>query len=269
MGKQTNYQLQGNPLVEVPIIGPLLNDELGKEVLDKHNEKFRSVVNITEDNKYKKGQPIAHSNIPMTLSYNQILRDISPDIHVLSPKELVQYNAAIQNLEHAKHLQIYEHLRAHTNSVVIYPKGGYNEGLKQQVLDIIGRKRRNLDVPLIVGNLDVEFENNEYGFKFKETPFIEVTNAPYLKPKEGDYPKLIYHPSKGIMMIPPNSVDNGILLSPPSSKESGLAGIHYSLYGNFFQTGGKSLLYHDDNFQVLIIQDPKGHTENLESKAKE
>ena len=30
MGKQTNYQLQGNPLVEVPILGRLVNDELEK-----------------------------------------------------------------------------------------------------------------------------------------------------------------------------------------------------------------------------------------------
>lgn len=43
---QTNYQLSGNPVVEVPIIGNLVYGDLGKEVLAKHNERFRGVLNV-------------------------------------------------------------------------------------------------------------------------------------------------------------------------------------------------------------------------------
>ena len=70
-----DYQLRGNQVIQaVLIVGNLVYDKLGREVLSLHNEKFKGVGNIEDKNKYEEGQSIAFSNVPRILSYNQILK---------------------------------------------------------------------------------------------------------------------------------------------------------------------------------------------------
>ncbi|MEK6952588.1 MAG: hypothetical protein AABX29_06245, partial [Nanoarchaeota archaeon] len=67
------YRLPGNPVVPVPIVGNLLYDEIGKEVLAIHNERFKGVRGIQDTTEYAQGQPISFSNIPRNLSYAQLI----------------------------------------------------------------------------------------------------------------------------------------------------------------------------------------------------
>ena len=51
-----NYQLKGNPIVPVPVMGNLVYDELGQEVLALHNKRFKGIKNIEDTNRYEQGQ---------------------------------------------------------------------------------------------------------------------------------------------------------------------------------------------------------------------
>lgn len=150
------------------IIENLVYDELGKEVLALHNEKFKK-TKIEDINKYKNGQPISFSNTPRVLSYAQILRERFPSIHVLSPEEVIKYWGVIPEKDSTY---------ADTNSIVVYPKEGCNEDLRQRVLGIIGKKNK---IPLVVSGLGVERADNNYGFRFIGTDFTEAREAPYLR----------------------------------------------------------------------------------------
>ncbi len=170
----TDYSIEGNPIVDpklVPIIGNLVYNDLGQEVLALHNEKFRGVKNIEDKNSYKKRQPLSFSNIPRIQSYAQILREIFPHTHVLSDVEVVQYWNAIPERDSTY---------ADTNSVVIFPKEGSegsNEDLRKIVLGIVGKKSK---FPLVVSGLGVEKADNNYGFIFIGTDFTKAREAPYL-----------------------------------------------------------------------------------------
>jgi len=241
-----DYQLKGNPVIQaVPVIGNLVFDELGREVLALHNEKFGEIKSIEDKTKYKNGQPISFSNTPRVLSYNQILRERFPELGIrgLNDWEVVQYWNTIPERDSTY---------ADTNSIVIFPKEGPNEDLRQKVLGIIGKKSK---LPLVVSGLGVEKADNNYGFTFTQTEDTEAREAPYLK-QDG---KVSFN---GNSLV---SSEEGVNVGTPDS-QSGLGG---------FYRGGSDVLYaRDDNLlisvesgRVQVVQDPQGRAENLEALA--
>lgn len=244
-----DYQLKGNPVIQaVLIVGNLVYDKLvGKEVLAKHNEKFRGIKNIEDTNDYKEGQPISFSNIPRFLDYVQILRERFPELGIrgLSDVEVVQYWNAIPERDSTY---------ADTNSIVIFPKEGSNEDLRQRVLGIIGKKSK---LPLVVSGLGVEKADNNYGFTFIETPYIETKEAPYLK-KNG---KVSFNGKELV------SSEEGVNVWV-SDGQSGLR--RFFRYGSDgLGAGGGNLLNSDGSGRVQVIQNPQGCAENLDSLVKQ
>ena len=55
-----DYKLQGNPVVESPVVGNLIYDELGQAVVRKVNEQFKDVQGIQYSQRFKKNQTITH-----------------------------------------------------------------------------------------------------------------------------------------------------------------------------------------------------------------
>jgi len=166
-----NYKLKVNPIQreEYPRVGNLLYDELGQLVLAKLNERFRRVPCIEFTQEFKKDQPITHSNVPRVLAIDQILREEGLDIHVLSPEEVIRYWSAIPERRSTY---------SDTNSVIIYPKEGPNEELRQKALKLIGKQ--STKIPLVISGLGVEKADNQYGFTFTQTGNILVREASYL-----------------------------------------------------------------------------------------
>ena len=174
--KAEHYQLRGNPLIEVPVpmLGNLLYDERGQEVLALHNEGFKGVKNIEDPYDYRRKpitpeNPLSFSNVPRILNYQQILRERFPDMHVLSFEEVVRH-----------WVEVYERdtTYADTSGISLYPNQSShkpNEALRQIVLGIIGKKR--IEGPFIVSGLGVKRADNGYGFNFKETDFVEVVSV--------------------------------------------------------------------------------------------
>lgn len=241
-----DYQLKGNPVIQVvPVIGNLVYDDLGKEVLALHNERFKGVGNIEDIHKYKDGQPISFSNTPRVLSYNQILRERFPTIHVLSPEEVIQYWNVIPERDSTY---------ADTNSVVVYPKEGSNEDLRQRVLGIIGKKSK---LPLVVSGLGVERVDNNYGFTFIETPYIETKEAPYLK-QDGK----VSFDGKGLV-----SSKEGVEVWTPNN-QSGLRRL-YRGWSDRLVARYDCLLDSNESGRVQVVQDPQGRAENLDSLVKQ
>ena len=234
-----NYQLKRNP-------GNLIYDELGREVLALHNERFKGIKNIEDTNKYNQGQPISYSNVPRVLSYNQILREKFPflNTHVLSPEEVVKY----WNLPIPERDSTY----ADTDSVSIYPNEGSNEDLRKRVLDIL--KKQRTEVPLVVSGLGVEKADNKYGFTFIETPYTKSKEAPYLS-KDG---KVSYDPEKGLV---PSK--DGVNIWTPSD-QSGLRWL-YRNGSDGLNAWDIGLLGSDESGRVQLVQDPQGRNENLEN----
>jgi len=238
-----DYKLKGNLITEVPIVGNLIWDEFGQEVLARHNERFRGIKGIEDTYDYKKGQPISYSNVPRVLSYNMIMRVISPNTHLLSPSEVVNYWDAIPEKDSTY---------ADTDSIAVFPKECCNEDLRKRVLGILGRSK--IAIPLIVSGLGVDPVAD--GFIFTETDYIKTEEAPFLE-KDG---KVEYDAKKGI--IPS---ENGISIhTPPDQK-----GLRWLCRDwSDLYAGCDDLLVSDSDGRVQLIQDPKGRTENLEAKLK-
>ncbi|MCD4666974.1 hypothetical protein K8R47_04165 [archaeon] len=226
------YQLQGNRTDNGSVIGNLVYDDLGELLIRKLNEEFIGVKNIKYDKStmLEKGNPISYSNTPRALFFNQILREITQDIHVLSLEEVIKYWNKIENKESNY---------ADTNSIVIYPKKGFNEFLKKQVLDIINR--RTLKVPLIVKNLSVKKSNNNYGFEFTGNDFVTVTENPNLTKCE---------------IISGNGA--AALWTSPSG-QSGLNRL-YRCRGLGLNVVDDYLFYSNDNGRVQVTQDLEHRT---------
>lgn len=241
---KADYQLRGNPIVTVPVIGNLVYDELGREVLVLHNERFKGVDRVEDSHDYEEGQPISYSNVPRVLSYNQILRERFPDMHVLSPYEVVQYWDAIPERDETY---------ADTESIVIYPNEGPNEDLRQEVLAIIGKNAKKVKVPLIVSGLGVEKADDDYGFTFTETEYIKTKDAPFLQ-KDG---KVKYDGAKLV------SSDDGVNVWTPSN-QSGLRWL-YRDGSDVLSAGDDVLLDSGSGGRVQLIQEPQGRVKNLEA----
>lgn len=239
------YQFQGNPVVQVKL-GNLVYDERGEEILAIHNERFRGVSNIEDKTSYKPGQPLSYSNVPRILSYAQLLRERFPDMHVLSPEEVVQYWNAIPERD-----QTY----ADTNSIAVYPNQGSNEDLRKAVLAILGKQ--DTELPLIVSGLGVERADDNYGFTFTKTDYTKAEEAPYLQ-KDG---KLSYDGTNLVQS------EEGVPVLVPGD-QSGLRGLYrgrsYRLYAR-----GDFLLNSGGDGRVQVLYDPQGRAENLEARLED
>ncbi len=198
-----DYQLQGNPVIEVPVplVGNLVYDELGELVLARLNERFRG-NSIEYSQLPNKGQSISFSSTPRALAINQILREETNNrIRVLSPEEVVRYWNSIPDKPDTY---------SDTNSIAVYQNEGPHEALRKRVLQILGIE--STDEPLIVSNLGIERADNDYGFTFVESQYQESIKAPFLQ-KDG---KVEYDAEKGLV-----SSENGISIYT-SSDQSGL-----------------------------------------------
>jgi len=233
------YQLRGNPVVDVqvPIVGNLVHDELGKEVLALHNERFKGKRDIEDTCEYTKDHPILFSNTPRILSYNQILRERFPGIHVLTPEEVVRC---------LEFLPERSATYADTDSIVVFPNQGPNEDLRQRVLELTGLKR--FKIPRIVSGLGVEKADNDYGFTFIETDSLNAETAPFLQ-QDG---RVIYNESKDKLV----SADEGIYVYT-SNAQSGLRGLYRSR-NECLNSGIDDLLFSVGGGRVQIIQHPQG-----------
>lgn len=243
-----DYEFKGDPIVpvDVPLIGNLVYDERGEEVLAIHNERFKGVKNIEDTTKYKKGQPISYPNTPRVLSYEQILRERFPDMHVLSPEEVIQYWDAIPERSETY---------ADTNSIAVYPNRGYNEDLRQRVIAMLGKKKT--EIPLAVSGLGVERADNNQGFRFTETAYTKAKEAPYLQ-RDG---KISYNGTELIQS------EEGILIWIPDD-QSGFRGL--CRYGSdWLNAGNVSLLSSFRYGRVQILYNPQGRAENLETRLEQ
>ena len=241
------YQFKGNPIIEgVPVIGNLVYDKIGKEVLAVHNERFKDISNIEDTTEYKDGQSILFSNTPRILSYNQILNERFPDMSVLSPEQVVQYWNILPERGSTY---------ADTDSVAVYPREGDNEQLRKRVLDITGKT--GTEVHLAVSGLGVEKSNNSYGFTFIETPYIKAKEAPWLE-IDG---QVAYDAEKDCLV----SVQEGGV--PVLTAGSGLGGLFRDWSdGLSAWSGSLSLLISGGSGRVQVLYDPQGRAETLEAK---
>ena len=238
-----DYNLKGNPVIQnVPIIGNLVYDDLGEELISKYNEIFKGTP-AEHKVKYKKNQTITNSNVPLVLKINQMLLN-DPEfsglgLRVLTPIDVIQ---------HWNVLPERDSTYADTNSIVANPNKGANEDLRQDFMNIKGKKSK---IPLVVSGLDVEKADNDYGFKFIGTDFMEVEEAEYLT-KDG---KLAVKDGKII------SSDEGVPICV-NNLQSGLRW----LYRNWYELVARSdnLLNSDVNGRVQIYQDPQGLAQDFQ-----
>jgi len=248
----STYQLKGNPVVPVvPVVGNLIYDEVGKEVLALHNERFKGVKDIEDTTNYQYTQPISFSNIPRVLSYAQILRERFPELHVLSPQEILHRDPE-KGLIYWNAIPQRDTTYADTDSITVFPKEGSNEDLRQRALYLIGKDKT--EVPLIVSGLTVEKADNTPGFTFTKSSNPKVTEAPFLTQNQ----KLIYNPSSGLI-IPS---EEGVMIYTPSS-QSGLRRLCRNRSDGLYARAD-DFLSSDGRGRVQLVQDPKGRAENLE-----
>ncbi len=249
MKKLQNYQPKNNVIVKyIPF--NLIYDRLGKEVLKLHNSRFKSrfkdSYHIEDLANYKKDQPISYSNTPRNISYNQIIRELTNNIHVLNPIEIIANWNDIPELNSTY---------SDSDSVAIYPNKGPNEDLRKLVLSIINKQ--NTDIPLIVSGLGVEKSDNNHGFTFTETDYINVIEAPFLRKTC----KLAVKDGKLI------ESDNGIQVYVSSSQ----GGLHRLCRGRSgrLDAWDDDLLGSDGAGRVNLISGEAASQKNLEAKLKQ
>jgi len=244
-----NYNLKGNPVIQnVPIIGNIVYDDLGEALISKYNEIFKGTP-AEHKVKYKKGQIITNSNVPLALKINQMLSKNSEfsglGLRVLTPVDVIQHWGVLPERDPTY---------ADTNSIVANPNKGANEDLRQDFMNIKGKKSK---IPLVVSGLDVEKVYNDYGFKFIGTDFMEVEEAEHLT-KNGrlaiDEDGKIVSSDKGV----PVYVDS----SQSGSSQSGLRRLYR--YGNGLGAWNGNLLSSSVNGRVQIYQDPKGLAQDFQ-----
>ena len=242
------YQLTGNPVIPVPVIGNLVFDDLGQVAVAKLNERFKDVPNIEDNTKYKLNQPISFSNTPRALIYNQILlEETNGKIHVLSPAEVVRFWNAIPERPNTY---------ADTNSGAAYPKEGPNKDLKQRVLNILGIQ--DLKVPLLVEGLGIEKADNKYGFTFTKTDYTASIEAPFLT-SDG---ALAYDPKTGKLV----KSKTGVPVYTPND-QSGFRGVYQS--GGGLVARGGDLVSAVDAGRVRVVQGAFAPEKNLEAFVRE
>ena len=248
-----NYQLQGNPVIDVPVprIGNLIYDDLGELVLARLNEQFKGVKNIEDTHKYKKGERLSYSNVPRVLAIQQILSKELPNTQVLDPFQLVQYWNIIPDKSTTY---------ADTNAVSVFPNPGPNELLRKRILDLLGTPE--IKTPLLVTNLGVEKADNDYGFTFTKTPYTRSREVPVLQKNQ----RVIYDPATKNLI--PSSDESGVGIWTPSNQD-GLRRACRGRGGDVY-CGDDGLLGSYLDGGVQILQDPKGlGAENFDTLIRE
>jgi hypothetical protein len=191
-----------------PNISNLVYDRRGKEILEAHNSIFQGIKGIEDLTSYRPNQPIADSNFPRIQSYNQLMRQLYPTIHILSLEEVLQNWPILPERDSTY---------ADTSQAIIYPNphtNKDNEFQRQKAIKIA--KVKKVKVPLIVSGFNIGPSNNPYGFVLKGKP--DVREAPYLQ-KDG---KLVFNGAE-IENIG-DSEEEGISVWVPD-KQSGLRGL--------------------------------------------
>lgn len=244
------YELRGNPIIaDIPQIDNHRYDEARKEILAKHNERFKENPNIADNNKYRKGQPLTHSNTPRALSYEQRAKELGlREFHVLSPKEVVIYWPVLPEKEETY---------ADTNSIAVFPRPSDsrdNETSRKKVLDILGMKKT--EIPLVVSGLDVEPAGNSYGFTFIETESTKSEEAPYLV-RDG---RISYNGTELIQS------EEGIPVWVPDNQSGFLGLCRY--WSDRLDARSDDLLGSGVSGRVQIFYDPQGRAENLEGRLR-
>ena len=238
------YRLKGNPVVDVPVVGNLVYDDLGKLFLARLNEGFRGNNQIAFIDRIEKNRQIPFSSIPRNLFADQVIREETGNIYVLSPFEFVRYWNSLN-----KRSETY----ADSSAVSVFPNKGPNETLRRRVLEILGINITK--IPLLVVGLGVEKADNEYGFTFIETPYLRPIEAPFLTEDQ----RVKYDPKKDTLV--PSEDDTGVQIYVPKD-QSGLrracrGGVVYLSFRDV------DLLNSSSDGRVPVIQDPKGRAENL------
>jgi len=246
------YKLEGTPVVDipVPIVGNLINDELGKVFLAKLNEKFRGNNQIAYIHEVNENNPIQFSNIPRNLYANQVIREETGNTHVQSPEEMVQYWDKLPEKSFTY---------ADSSAVSVFPREGPNETLRKRVLDILGKDKT--EIPLLVLGLGVDPLDNPDSFTFTETPYLKVIEAPYLEKDQ----KVKYDPKT--QTIVPSDDDTGVEIWTPSD-QSGLRRA-YRLRDVVLGFWGVNLFDSVSDGRVPFFQNPQGSAENLDIRIEE
>ena len=136
------------------------------------------------------------------------MEETNGNIRVLSPFEAVQYWNSIPERSETY---------ADTNAVSVFPREGPNEKLRQRALEVAGINPKDLTTPLLILNLGVEPSDNEFGFTFTETPYVQAIKAPFLSKDQ----RVKYDPKRKTLV---SSEDGRVrLVQDPKGRAENLA----------------------------------------------
>lgn len=175
----TYYKLKGNPTVNVPVIGNLLYDWLGKLLTVRYNEEFKSKPKLQVDvNRCKEYEILEHSNVPFNHFIAQLLLTDSETLKVTGGLiKLLSIEQGVANWNEEA-IPEFKDTSVCQNSVGIYPNAGKNDDLRNRVLELMEKK--SIRIPYIVSNLGVEPADNTVGFTFTRNEFTTWQEAPFL-----------------------------------------------------------------------------------------
>ena len=243
------YQLLGNPVQPVPIVGNLIYDNFGREVLNRHNERFQGLNRIEDLTHYQEGNPVSFSNTIRALSYAQIIDELAREnpeyagIRVLTFKDAVRFFSAVPERDSTY---------ADTSSISLFPKEGPNEELRRQVLNLA--ERTQTDVPLVVDGLTPD--RTGHSFALTRTDRFKVTEAPYLR-KDG----FVKYNQETDKVEQCKEGDKGSVRLYVPDSQSGLRGLYRDrdeLYSRY-----DDLLSSNEAGRVQLVQEPLARAENF------
>ncbi len=243
------YQLPGNPVIPVPILGNLLYDERGEEAVAILNAAFRGRKGIKYTTKHKPRQPLTRSNTARNMFFHDLLREqfTSDNLRVQSPADMVRYWDILLEQDTTY---------ADSNTIAIFPNPGPNENLRIEVLQALGRTATT--VPLLVSGLKPVKVDTAEGWTLKRTDFTTVKEAPYLQ-KDGR----VRYDSATQDLVAAKDNEDGVQIYVPND-QSGLRRAGRD-GGNFLNFGVGGLLDSNAVGRVPLVQDPKGCAENLDA----
>jgi hypothetical protein len=190
--------MKNNNQKENNVIENLVYDKLGQEVLTKHNERFKG-SSVVDTHEYQKGQPISYATVPRILSYNQILREIAPNTHVIGPDDYIEFSDSVADRDSTY---------AHTNSIVMYPRDevyDLESDLQRNIENVMSEEFKQLWKPLEekypnfwrppvrIVDLGVKKSDNKRGFEFEKIEDSSLELAHYLS----ETGPIHYDPLKG------------------------------------------------------------------------
>ena len=148
-----------------------LQGKLAELVVRKYHKEFKG-TRAEFNGTIVEGEVLKYSNTIFNNFANVLLRQETGDTtHVLTGEDVIQYWDEIPDK-----CSTY----ADICGLVIFPNAGENEVHRQRVLGILDKKL--IDKPLIVYGLQpVRCDDNEDGFQFEGSDYLEVKEAEYLQ----------------------------------------------------------------------------------------